>query len=177
MRLGMMKGTRRRLAERLDHEAGGLLQRDAELILADRLHLLDEGHEGAAHGVALAPAFERGDDVLARHRRAVVELEPGAQLEVVNLLVRRHLPRVDHLRLDPALLVGAEQRVVDHVAVVAAHVGGRPDRVEDRQVGVRHDGQYVLVALRAGGARESGDGRRDDAGKNPLGEHGCPSVW
>jgi hypothetical protein len=34
----------------------------------------------------------------------------------------------DHLRLDLALRVEGEQRVVDHVAVVADDVGGGPDR-------------------------------------------------
>src|SRR5204863_469332 len=51
-----------------------------------------------------------------------------------------------HLRPDLVLLVGGEQRVVDHVAVVAAHVRGGPDRIEDRQVRVRHDAQHFVLS-------------------------------
>ena len=59
-------------------------------------------------------------------------------------LVLRNLPALRHLRPDLALLVGGEQGVVDHVAVVARDVGRGPDRIEDLQVRVHHDLQRRL---------------------------------
>ena len=52
----------------------------------------------------------------------------------------------------------AEQRVVDHVAVVADDVGGGPDRIEDLEVRVHHGPQRLL---RVGGCNEAyrSDGR------------------
>jgi hypothetical protein len=79
----------------------------------------DEGHELLAHRIARAPALDRGDAVLGRHRLAVVPFEAVAQGEGPGELVGRDLVLVDHLRLDGELLVEREQRVVDHVAVVA----------------------------------------------------------
>ncbi len=81
--------------------------------------------------VAHRPALQRGDHVLGGDRLAIVELEPVAQGEGPGELVVAHLPRVDHLRLDLELAVQCEQRVVDHVTVVAHDEGGGPDRVED----------------------------------------------
>ena len=129
----------RGLAQRLEHEAAGLAQENAELVRRRRVHALDEAHELLAHRVALAPALQGGDDVFAGHGFAVMEFEPFAQREAPQALIRAHAPLVHHLRLHPALLVGAEQRVVHHVAMVAGHVLRGPDRVEDVQVGVRHD--------------------------------------
>jgi predicted amidohydrolase YtcJ len=106
-----------------------------------RVHALHELEQRAAHGVALAPALQAGDDVVAGDRLAVVEFQALAQLEGPQPVVGAFGPALDHLRLDLGVLVGAEQGVVDHVAVVAAHVGGGPDRVQDGQVGVRHDAQ------------------------------------
>ena len=45
------------------------------------------------------PALERGDHVLGGDRRAVVELQPVAQRERVDELVRADLVLADHLRL------------------------------------------------------------------------------
>jgi hypothetical protein len=57
--------------------------------------------------------------------------QPVAQRHRPGQLVVRQLVGVDHLRLDFALVVHAEERVVDHVAMVADDVGRGPDRVED----------------------------------------------
>src|SRR5262249_48088473 len=45
-----------------------------------------------------------------------------------------------------ALLVHGEQGVVDHVAVVAADVGGGPDRIDDLEVRVHDRAQRDLRA-------------------------------
>ncbi len=152
---------RRRLAERLDHEAAGLAQEDAERVGRGRIHVLHEREQLLAHRVALAPARQRGDHVLTRHRLAVVEFEALAQLEGPQALVRALGPALDHLRLDLAVGVGAEQGVVDHVAVVADHVLRGPDGVEDGQVGVRHHLQHLLLRERGRGRHQRTDG--DDA--------------
>jgi hypothetical protein len=47
----------------------------------------------------------------------------------------RHGGPIDHLRLDLEILVRAEQRVVDEVAVVARDVGGVPNRIKHLQIG------------------------------------------
>jgi hypothetical protein len=78
-------------------------------------------------------------------RRAVVELQSRAQREAPQALVGARRPLVDHLRLHAALLVGAEQRVVHHVAVVARHVLRGPDRVEDVEVGMRDHAQHLVL--------------------------------
>ena len=75
-----------------------------------------------------------GSDVGRGDRRAVVPLEPVAQLEGPGELVVAHRPALDHLRLRLELGVEREQRVVDQVAVVADDVGGGPDRIEDLQI-------------------------------------------
>ena len=45
------------------------------------------------------------------------------------------------------LLVRAEQRVVHEIAVVARDVGGRPDRIEDLQIGLRHEAKGLPAVL------------------------------
>jgi hypothetical protein len=67
-----------------------------------------------------------------------MEFQAVAQHEGIGLLVVRDVPLVDHLRLHVAIVVQAEQGVVDQQAVVAGHVGGGPDRVEDLEVAVQH---------------------------------------
>ena len=157
--LGHDEGDRRaRLAERLEHEAAGLAEEDPEGVGRGRVHPRDELHQRRAHRVALAPAADRGDHVVTGDRLAVVPQQAATQLEGVEAVVGADGPGVDHLGLDLPFLVGAEQRVVDHVAVVAAHVGGCPDRVEHGEVRVRHDPQHVRLGVRR---RHRGDeGRR-----------------
>jgi hypothetical protein len=89
-----------------------------------------------------------------------VELQAVAQREAPLPLVGAHRPFFDHLRLDAALLVGAEERVVDHVAVVPGHVLRGPDRVEDVEVRVRHDAQNLV--LRKSGPEGSDEDNSDE---------------
>ena len=87
-RLGIMKGTcELRLAERVEHQAVGLLQHHLEGLGVDCLELLHEVHELEAHRVALAPALDRGDAILRGDRLAVVPLQPVAQGEGPHRLV------------------------------------------------------------------------------------------
>ena len=95
-----------RLAERLEHEAAGLAQEDAEGVGRRRIHALHELHQRRAHRIALAPALQRGDHVLAGDRLAVVELQALAQLEGPQPVVAAFGPALDHLRLD----LGASRR-------------------------------------------------------------------
>ena len=91
--------------------------------------------------------------------------EPVAQREGVGQLVRRLVVFLDHLRLDLALLVHREERVVDHVAVVAGDVGRGPDRIDDLEVRMHDDAQRRLRRGRErphGGARGERDGCRRD---------------
>src|SRR4051794_10282227 len=85
--------------------------------------------------------------------------QPVAQGELVSELVGAFVVFLDHLRLDLALAVHGEERVVDHVAVVAGDVGSGPDRVDDLEVGM-HDRFEGL--LRSGGA----DRRHKSRGPN-----------
>ena len=158
-RLGIMNGTLEiGLAQRRQHQPGRLLEPDLEGLRVLGLDGGDEGHELLADGVAGGPALDRGDAVLGRHRLAVVPFQAVAQGEGVGELVGGDLGRVDHLRLDLALGVGGEQRVVDHVAVVADDEGGVPDRIDDLQVGVHDDAQHRLRLDRNGRGQQRRDG-------------------
>jgi hypothetical protein len=53
------------------------------------------------------------------------------QCEYVSHAVWRNAGSLNHLRLDLLVLVSAEKRIVDKIAVVARDVGGRPDRIEN----------------------------------------------
>ena len=123
-----------RLGQRIDHQAIGLLQHDLERLVVHGLEAGDEAQQFYAQRVARAPAFQRGDAVLRRHRLAVVPFEAVAEREGVDELVRTQREAVDHLRLGHELVVHGEQRVPHHVAVVAHDVGGGPDRIEHFQV-------------------------------------------
>ena len=112
---------------------------------------VDEGHHLLAERVLRGPALDRGDAVLGRDRRTVVPGQSVAQRERIGELVRRNVVLVDHLRLDLALLVHREERVVDHVAVIAGDVGGGPDRVDDLEVGMHH---HLQGGLRICAARQ-----------------------
>ena len=138
-----------RLGERVEHQAVGLLQFQADGLRIGRGEVLDVAEELYAHHVAAAPAAERGDAVLGGDRRAVVPGEPLAQPESVDQAGRIDAPLVDHLRLRLQLAVEAEQRVVDQVAVRAADLCRRPDRIEDFQVRVHDDLQRRLRECRS----------------------------
>jgi hypothetical protein len=84
------------------------------------------------------PALDRGDRILGGHRLAIVPLQPVAQGEGIGEVIVTDLVRIDHLGLHVQVLIQREQRVVDQIAVVAADVRRRPDRVDDLEVRV-HD--------------------------------------
>src|SRR5205823_1625390 len=75
-------------------------------------------------------------------------------------LVRRG-PLVDHLRLDLQILVGAEERVVDEIAVVACDVRRRPDRIEHLEIGVGDEPHRPSALLRVDRGEAHRRGRRD----------------
>src|SRR6185295_12266971 len=92
---------------------------------------LDERQQLLAHRVALAPALERSNDILACHRLSVMELETVSQRERPCLPVRTCFVSVHHLRLNFPVRVHSEQGVVDHVAVVYTDGLGGPNWIQD----------------------------------------------
>src|SRR6476659_8053746 len=104
-------------------------------------------HEELAEAILLSPALERLHAVFRHDRLPVVPSQVVAQRERVFHAVWRDGGPPDHLRLDPKLLVGAEQGVVHEIAVVARDVGGRPDRIENLQIGLRHEAKGLLAVL------------------------------
>ena len=117
-------------------------------------------HQLLAHRILGAPALDRGDAVLGRHRLAVVPFQAVAQREGPGELVGRDLPLVDHLRLDLELVVEGKQRVVDHVAVMGGDQRRRPDRIDDLEVRMQ---RHLERGLRVGGRGEGQrSGKRTD---------------
>ena len=106
-------------------------------------------HSICPSGSRTAQRLSEGTTSVGRDRRAVMEFQPVAQGEGPGELVVGGRPLVDHLRLDLEVAVQREQRVVDHVAVVAHDVGRRPDRIEDLQIGVIDHPQGRLRPSRA----------------------------
>ena len=151
---------RRRLGERLQHQAEGLLEHDAEGAVVDRVHRLRHPGEQAALHVLVGEALDRGQDISRSDRRSVVPLEPVAQLEGPGELVVAHRPALDHLRLRLELGVEREQLVVDQVAVVAHDVGGGPHRIDNLEIRMHHDLDR-LGLLRERGPRQQ-KGRKSE---------------
>ena len=75
--------------------------------------------------------------------------QPVAQGDGMGELVVGDFVAFRHLRLDLALGVNREQRVVNHVAVVAGDVGRAPDRIDRLEVGV-HDRAHDFLGLCCG---------------------------
>ena len=122
---------RRRLSDRLQHQAVGLLQFQRDGLGVGGLDAGGKIHQLLAHAVVLAPALQRCHAILRRDRRAVMPLQAVAQREGVGELVVGDLP-VRHLRLDLEIGIRRQQRVVDHVAVIARDVGGGEAGIDDR---------------------------------------------
>ena len=118
-------------------------------------------HEELAEAILLSPALQRLHAVFRQDRLPVVPSQAVAQRERVLHAVWRHAGPIDHLRLDLRLLVRAEEGVVHKIAVVARDVGGRPDRIEDLQIGLRHEakGLPVVLGLDRRRAQRTGGGR------------------
>ena len=104
-------------------------------------------HEELAEAILLSPALQRLHAVFRQDRLPVVPSQAVAQRERVLHAVGRHGGPIDHLRFDLKVLVCAEERVVHKIAVVARDVGGRPDRIEDLQIGLRHEAQGLPIVL------------------------------
>ena len=123
-------------------------------------------HEELAEAILLSPALQRLHTVFRQDRLPVVPSEAVAQRERVLHAVRRHGGPIDHLRFDLKVLVRAEERVVHKIAVVARDVGGRPDGIEDLQIGLRHEAEGLPALLgvdrRRAQRHSGGRGRASD---------------
>ena len=136
------------------------------------------GGQQPAEPIFLHPALERLRAVLGHHRLSVVPLEAVAQREGVLHPVLRDAVLVDHLGAHLQLLVGAEQRVIHQVGVVARDVGRRPHRVEDLEVGLGHEAERAarFLGRGAGGCEAGGGGRGGPGEETATAEwaHGTP---
>src|SRR5882672_6378053 len=99
--------------------------------------------------VALAPAFERLDDVGRRDRCSIVKFETFAKPESPYLSIVALVVVGDHLRPYMPLHVHAEKGVVDGVAVVSRNDRGGPDGIEYLEIGLRHDTQHLRLRAKA----------------------------
>ena len=170
------------LAQRLQHHAVGFAQDHGEGLVVDRLHLGDEAHQTLADAILGAPALQRGDHVLGRDRRSVVELEPIAQGEGIGEPVRADLVLAHHLGLRLLVAVVAEQRVVDQCAMDVGDRLGGPHWIDDAHIGMHHRLEYLFLRLHVGGGKRHGQRKR--AGENtpehtkvsltPLSEYAKP---
>ena len=168
----MNERDRRRLGQRLQHHAVGLLQHDLEGPVVDRLHLLGLLAQQAAQRVLVGEALDRRQHVRRGDRLAVMPLQALAQLEGPGELVVAHRPALDHLRPRLELGVEREERVVDQVAVVADDVGRRPDRIDDLEIRV-HDDLQRLARLGVDGRR----GEQRNGGKQSTTQHEHSLSW
>ena len=109
------------------------------------------------------------------HRLTVVKLEAVAQVERIGQFVVADLPGVDHLRLRTKVAVHAEQGVVDEIAEVAGDVDADELRIDDRQIGMRHEPQdLAAIALRL--SREYGQGGQAEGDEEARRGHGHPYL-
>ena len=145
----------RRLADRLQHGPEALAQLERERLAVHGRDLGGVGGQQPAKAVLLHPALERFGAILGDHGLPVMPLEPVTQGERVLHAITRDGVLVHHLRLDLELLVGAKQRVVDQVGVVAGDIRGGPHRVQDLEVGLGDEAQgpATLLGVDTGGRR------------------------
>ena len=140
-----------RTRERLEDQSKRLVQTNLESVGAGCHDLFRELHHRHAGRDALRKTQNRRHHVLRRHRLAIVKLESRAQLERPVEAVGALRIALDHLRLRHELAVQREQRVVNHVAVIAGDVVRGLNGVQDLEVGLRHDAQHRLcVRARTG---------------------------
>ena len=101
-------------------------------------------HSNWPYGIAHRPALERGHDVLAVTGVPSWNSSPSRRVKVQVSLSSEvvHLSTICGLICEIA--VEREQRVVDHVAVVADDVGRGPDRIEDLEIGMVDDPERRL---------------------------------
>src|SRR5262249_41095012 len=135
-------------------------------LFVDRSDLSGMRHQELAETIPLSPALQRLRTVFRLNRLPVVPSQAVAQCERVPHAIRRHSRSIDHLRLDLKVFVGAGEGVVNKIAVIARDVGGCPYRIEDLQVGLRHEAESLLFLLSADRGRtqgSKGDGRGGSA--------------
>ena len=148
---------------RVDQQREGLLQRDLDGPVVRHAPGIDRFRRRLAERVARRPAGQARRTVLRAHRLAVVPLQPVTQLDQIGAAVIGDRIALGHLRLRLLRGVHAEQRVPHHPGVVRRHRRGGDDRVEHRQVGLRHEAQHARVGrLCDGKARQR---RRRNAGR------------
>jgi hypothetical protein len=151
------------LGQRLQHLSIRRFQHQLEAALVDDLHLGEIGHHPRAHGVALAPALQRGNDVGRGDGRAVMEGEARSQLEGVDEAARRHFMALHHLRTDLEFGIHGEQRVVDVQSVITAGPGDVDHRIGGTQRRMHH-GADGLAGLGAGDVRHHAGGKDSTTG-------------
>jgi hypothetical protein len=114
---------RRWLADRLQNQAVGFFQLQRDGLRVGGLQARGKVHELLAHAVACAPAFQRGNAIFRRDGFAIMPFEPVAEGERISELVVGNFP-IRHLRLDLEIGIRRQQRVINHVAVIARNVRG-----------------------------------------------------
>ena len=119
------------------------------------------------NGLRLPKRLMRGDAVAGQDLLAVMERQTVAQRQFPGLAVVVDAMARDHLRLHLELGVVAVQRVEHRQRVVAGDIGGGPDRIERRQVGMR-DEIDRLRSVRPGDPRGGEGGRRS---RRPISAH------
>ena len=118
------------IAERVDHQARGLFQRQHERLGIAGFERRSDREDSPAERVALSPASQRRDAIRRRDRLAVMPFQAVAQCERVDQAIRRYLPVLHHLRLDFTLGVLCEQGVEHHEAEGPRDIGRREMRIE-----------------------------------------------
>ena len=136
---------RRRLRERLERERERLLQLERERLVVRPPSTLRSPRRASGRARRASPSARS-----TRCSRPSAPAAPSWNLSPsrsVNVYVSlssltSYLSTICGCDLE--LRVGREQRVVDHVAVIAGDVRGGRDRVEDAQVGLRDELENLL---------------------------------
>ena len=132
----------------------GSFSSSTKRLLVGRLQLAGGGeHELARAGPSCPSGCSEATQSSAVTGWPSWKRRPSRSVKLYFMRVAADRVLVDHLRLDLEVGVGGEQRVPDHVAVVARDVGGRPDRVEDLEIPDRDEAQRAAPLRRLGRAR------------------------
>ena len=137
------------LGNHVDQRAKGLGQRPDNGFIICRLKAFGHVKDQLPAAVALAPTGQRGNNIGAGHRRAIVEHQPLAQGERIDQPVVRCFP-AGHLRLRGEILVHRRQHVIDHIGVVTCDVRRGDHRIQHPQARVhdRRDRGFFLREAR-----------------------------
>jgi hypothetical protein len=158
------------LRKRLQHHAERPLQADDEGPIVGGRDLVDARHQRLADRIARGPAPDRGHTVAAAHRLPVVEDEPVAQAEGPAPAVVVNAMAFHHLRLRRELAVDAVELVPHHQGVMPSDIGRGNDRIDDRQIGLRHVSEHAGArGLGSCGTRQHGCRQR--AGEEATASH------